>query len=169
MRHIEKARRAADVKMLPDDAARILQRHLIAREGHELCAEFAMERVERRHAKLCFRLDEDFSFAHGRFRDVKALRFRGTAPPLSRDLRDFTRAFRVYPFGETRVVSAAAFQSAVCVRSFCLRVSGAVAPSAPAWLVSPACIAQHTLSRLPRPPCQPEPGNKSLNNRILSK
>jgi len=36
-----------------------------------------------------------------------------------------------YPFGEP-AVQPAAFQSAIYLRSFCLRGSGAVAPSAPA-------------------------------------
>src|SRR4029077_15217602 len=50
-------------------------------------------------------------------------------PPLSRDLRDSGDP-SPYPFGEPTGWSAA-FQSAINLRSFCLRGSGAVAPSAP--------------------------------------
>jgi hypothetical protein len=53
-------------------------------------------------------------------------------PPLSRDLRDSGgKKLPPYPFGEL-AVEPAAFQSAINLRSFCLRGSGAVAPSAPA-------------------------------------
>ncbi len=62
---------------------------------------------------------------------------------LSRNLRDFTATAgrAAYPFGEPRK-RAAAFQSIILLRSFCLSVSGAVAPSAPDLFgpVSPAGI-----------------------------
>src|SRR5205823_11776385 len=68
---------------------------------------------------------------------------RPAEPPLSRDLRDFadTVARAAYSFGEPRK-RAAAFQSIILLRSFCLSVSGAVAPSAPDLFgpVSPAGI-----------------------------
>src|SRR5262245_30230222 len=58
------------------------------------------------------------------------------APPLSRNLRDFTASEKfaaAYSVGEPRRTSGvAAFQSIIPLRSFCLSVSGAVAPSAPA-------------------------------------
>ena len=50
-------------------------------------------------------------------------------PHLSRNLREFTFMIKAYPFGEA---TWPAFQSTLKVlRSFGLRVSGAVAPSAP--------------------------------------
>src|SRR5215813_2709485 len=63
-------------------------------------------------------------------------------PPLSSDLKDsppnaFEAASPAYPFGEAAVTDPAApdayFPECLrAARSFCLRVSGAVAPSAPA-------------------------------------
>ena len=48
MRHIEKPRGRADVKVLFQDAARVLNRHLVSRERHHTAAEIEMEPVERR-------------------------------------------------------------------------------------------------------------------------
>ena len=50
MRHVEQARGAAHMGVLLDDARRILERHLVTREGHKLRAKLAVERVERRQA-----------------------------------------------------------------------------------------------------------------------
>ncbi len=79
-------------------------------------------------------------------------------PPLSRDLRDFggrtALAQPPYPFGEPEV--PAAFQSAINLRSFCLRGSGAVAPSAPAIIgedgpVSSADLGSASAKHTPTP------------------
>ena len=45
MRNVEKPSGAAHMIVLFDDACRILQRHLVAREGNKLRAEFAVQRV----------------------------------------------------------------------------------------------------------------------------
>ena len=45
---IEKPRRRADVKVLFQNAARVLNRHLVSRERHHTAAEIEMEPVERR-------------------------------------------------------------------------------------------------------------------------
>src|ERR1051326_673407 len=56
----------------------------------------------------------------------------GTAPSVAEPER-FRRGLpAAYSFGEPRE-RAAAFQSVILLRSFCLSVSGAVAPSAPDW------------------------------------
>ena len=60
---------------------------------------------------------------------------------------------QAYPIGEPPAL-AAAFQSAVCARSFCLRVSGAVAPSAPALA---------GLSRMHRSAHNKSPGEAALS------
>ena len=48
MRHVEKPRGRADVKVLFQNAARVLNRHLVSRERHHTAAEIEMEPVERR-------------------------------------------------------------------------------------------------------------------------
>src|SRR3954467_4867749 len=52
MRHIEKPRGRADVKVLLQDAARVLDWHLVSRERHHAGAEIEMEPVERRAFEL---------------------------------------------------------------------------------------------------------------------
>jgi hypothetical protein len=52
MRHIEKPRGRADVKVLLQDAARVLDWHLVSRERHHAGAEIEMEPVERRTFEL---------------------------------------------------------------------------------------------------------------------
>ena len=45
MRNVEKPGGGAHMIVLFDDACRILQRHLVAREGNELRAKLAVQRV----------------------------------------------------------------------------------------------------------------------------
>ena len=104
MADIEKAGGGADVQVLLDDARRVLERHLIAREGHEPRAKLAMKRVQRRRAKRCLRLGMIIigcSFAHGRIRDYQAHRFFAAFAPSVTGPERFHPAYRVYPFGES--------------------------------------------------------------------
>ena len=52
MRNVEQPGGGAHMIVLFDDARRILQRHLVAREGNELRAEFAVQRVQGRQPQL---------------------------------------------------------------------------------------------------------------------
>ena len=93
-------------------------------------------------------------------------------PPLSGDLRD--SPFRAYSFGE----APPAFQSRIPLRSVCLRVSGAVAPSAAACPPLPQGSSARPHSRSKREPtslfpsysghppdqgCSGEPDHRRLN------
>jgi hypothetical protein len=57
MRNIEKPRSRADVKVLLQDATRVLDWHLVSRERHHAGAEIEMEPVERRAFELRGRND----------------------------------------------------------------------------------------------------------------
>jgi hypothetical protein len=92
-----------------------------------------MQSIERR-------TQEGFS-GHGptNLPDGAPCRNGSTRAPLSWDLRDFphilgkTKKIRGYPFGEERFRDPA-FQKFITLRGpLCLRVSGAVAPSAPSF------------------------------------
>ena len=50
MRNVEQTGGGAHMSVLLDDARRVLNRHLVASEGHKSRAEFAMQRVQRRGA-----------------------------------------------------------------------------------------------------------------------
>src|SRR5437879_2719154 len=126
MRDIEQAGFRACVKMLLEDAALVLHRQFVARERHHLAAKLEMEPVKRRAAEI-------FGMIH----EGPAKRFTTAHPanrmsaPLSSDLRDFApdHGPGLTPSVETE--NRPAFQKLIPpTRSFCLRVSGAVAPSA---------------------------------------
>ena len=152
MRHVEEAGAGARVEMLGEHARRILHRHVVAGEGHHAGAERHMGAVQRRRLQrrrrraglsvgglIALGFVFGFGHRHSRVTDRCAARRLPCrcAPPLSRDLRDFTceaarsRDFAGLPPSVSRTMSPAAFQSASSARSFCLSVSGAVTPSAP--------------------------------------
>ena len=54
VRDVEQAGVRTGVQMFPEHAARVLHRHVIARERHHLAAALQMQRVERRFQKSCF-------------------------------------------------------------------------------------------------------------------
>ncbi len=143
MRNVEKPGGAAHLIVLFDDTRRILQRHLVAREGNELRAQLAVQRVQGRQPRLSGGMVCGLRLAHHGPSDVKAIRLRGPEPPLSRDLRDFARNLRSSspegdsatngPTPSVRRQRRRLLSRVLSSRGpFCLRVSGAVAPSAPA-------------------------------------
>src|ERR1700722_19681130 len=86
MRNVEQAGLLAGVKMFLENARRILHRHGIARERHQLSAQLQMERVERCLLQ-CF-----VGLAHPVLKEeVLPHARRGASTPLSWDLRDFPR------------------------------------------------------------------------------
>ena len=131
-------------QMLGDDAL-ILDRHRIAGERHHAAAAGAVPAVERegsvRRRRSSIRLQGA---------SVRPRRAAGSVPmpPLSRDLRAFpavAEAGGLTPsVARLAEATADAFQSVLTARSFCLRDSGAVAPSAAARH-SPA---RHALPRV---------------------
>ena len=128
----------AHVAVLGDDAGRILDGHGIAGEGHHARTEFAMQAGERRLAEVV---------GVGGFGQTRVLRQglrRGagpndpSAPPLSREPERFPGNHRPAQAGVPVTPSVSRptrgrllSRVSPTVRSFCLRVSGAVAPSAP--------------------------------------
>ena len=139
MRNVEQSGMLAGVLMLRDDPGRILDRHLVTGEGHHFRAQLAMQ-VRERCALV--RLSAEVMM-------VSALQHKGrsTCRPRGRltlpsapsvagpeGIRRCGTPCRGYSFGETspemwqRPLSRVPTRA----RSFRLRVSGAVAPSAPA-------------------------------------
>ena len=142
MADVEQAGAGARPVMLGDDAL-ILDRHRIAGERHHAAAAGAVPAVEREGLLLRFRSScrlPDASVATARARRIVPM------PPLSPGPESFHRRRRGYgglPLRWPAVARQAdAFQSVLNARSFCLRDSGAVAPSAVARL------ARHPLPRV---------------------
>ena len=126
--------------MLGDDAGRVLHRQAPAGEVDHAAAELAVEVVERGAARRARALEED-GIAQGR--DLRGLsagriarrRFSPLCPrPESIGAGPERPGPAPYPFGGAPAgptAGAPALQSAIPSRSVGLRVSGAVAPSAP--------------------------------------
>src|SRR5262245_32759835 len=121
--------------MLLQDAEPILHRHLVAGERQQLDAKRDVQVVQRSPYELQVRT--------GRLRRCPSSPLGSfPTPPSARDQapsvtgperfrRPAASGRTPYPFGEP-ALRPAAFQSAINLRSVCLRGSGAVAPSAPA-------------------------------------
>ncbi len=141
MRDIEEAGVGAGMEMLGDDARGVLHRHLIAGKGDHAGAQRAVQIVKRG-------VPQRRRFGRTRHRRTSGRADAGCVremPPLSWALRDSPdpaascdRA-AAYSFGErpSRATRPPLSRAPFPPQSFCLRVSGAVAPSAPRPLNSP--------------------------------
>ena len=141
--NVEQAGGAARLRVLGDDAGRILHRHVVAGERHHAGAE---SHVGWRGAASQRRVPGAGSAILAPTTGCTSGRMSGRAPSVAEPERfrgslGTMPTHPLTPFGEPACSrSRAAFQSFVPPRSGCLRVSGAVAPSAPA-------LASRTLPR----------------------
>ena len=109
----------------------ILDRHFVTGEGDQLAAKFDMQGMQRRTSNCLFRWGFLCDTVPPTLRVGRRPSTGRSLPALSWNLR-VSPARPAYTFGESRPRYATTFQSALPLRSFCLRDSGAVAPSAPA-------------------------------------
>ena len=160
VRDIEQPGVGAHMIVLGDDAVGVLHRHLVAGERHHAAAARDVQRMQRRFQERRGRdgwrigrrrrgglgrmrrrrrrnlrvgcLNCVGRFCHNRFRKwTRAGNLPVRAPSVAEPERFRRTACAAYSVGEPLPCGAAAFQSLIPLRSVCLSVSGAVAPSAP--------------------------------------
>ena len=141
--HVEEPGLLARPEVLLEHAERILHGHVVARERHHLGARGDVQIIEgssperRAGSRIGAHRNEV-----PRGSEPARPFARAGAPSVTEPERFRSPALsgeRPYPFGEP-ALPPAAFQSAINLRSFCLRGSGAVAPSAPARKPARACV-----------------------------
>ena len=158
VRDVEQAGRRPRLRVLGQDAGRVLHRHLVAGEGHEARAELAMQVVER----CAFEgiAQEGLQESRGPTQGLRRLR-----PPLSGDLKDSPLP-AYFVGGRAPVRKPVTFQRPILLRSFCLRVSGAGCSFG-------AAVEQRSLPQgssgwrdLRRPPRRRPPGKPVTNPEL---
>ncbi len=133
MGDVEQPRMLAGPVVLGEDARGILHRHVVAGEGHHAGAEGHMLGMERGFQERLVAMRWLGHRVPSKVRVPSSLAARCSAPPLSRDLRDFPGAFAAGYARRwaTPIETSPLSRVPAPARSFGLSVSGAVAPSAP--------------------------------------